>query len=196
MGSKFFIGFSLLLAAFLFFYFGGWGQFKKIRLTTEKIALAKEILLQGEHVARVLQETQRRIAENQKSIINLENFFLKKGNIEDTTRVIEELTASHGMALLDIKLGQKRERAMSKKSAAVKEGSPAFLAQKGMESQKIFILPVFARLAGGHENFKSFLQRLQKTIPLIEISAVKIVPEKKEGDFFLFDVDFVFYSIE
>lgn len=196
MGSRFFISFAALVAAFLIFYFGAWDQFKKLRVIGEEIHRAEKSFSQSEKVALELREAQVRLQENQKQLSNIDSIFLRDGNIEDAVFTIEKLATSHGLALVDIRLQEKYAIKTSERPPGVISFAPSGKKQKSIAS-KTFALPVSARLGGGYDSFKIFLESIGKTLPLIGIPELTVSPPvNPESQLFLFDIRFVLYGVE
>lgn len=196
MGSKFLISFAALVAAFLIFYFGAWDRFQKLQVTGEEVRNAEKSLLQSEKIAKELREAGDRIAKNKDALKKIDSVFLKDGNVEDAVFAIEKLATTHGMALIDIRLKEK----YPVKTAGGQVFPIPFLnngENQKNASGKTFALAVSTRLAGGYDNFKIFLESIQKTLPLIGIPELAISPPANPLDpLFLFDVEFVLYEIE
>lgn len=196
MGSRFLISFAALVAAFLIFYFGAWDRFNKLRMTGEEISRAEKSLLQSEKVAKELREAGARIKESKEPLQKISSIFLESGNIEDALFIIEKLATSHGMALIDLRLKEKYALKTSGGQFPVIPFIHISEKQKNI-SNKTFALPVSVRLAGGYDNFKIFLESIQKTLPLIGIPELVVSPPANPlNPLFLFDAQFVLYGLE
>ena len=141
-------------------------------------------------MAENIYQTKARIDENDVMFRNIDRMFLVGGNIEDAVRIIEELTVIHGITLADITF---------KKKAA--SGISSEYSKSGEAGQDLFILPVSAHIVGVYDNFKVFLDRIQKTLPLVGVSSMAIsssseLEESSENPLFIFKMDFKLFSLE
>ena len=134
--------------------------------------------------------------ESKESLHKINSIFLENGNIEDALFAIEKLAVSHGMALVDLRL---KEKYAVKTSGGESPSIPFVRIEEKQKniSNKTVALPVSARLAGGYDNFKIFLESIQKTLPLIGIPEFAVSPPANPSDqLFLFDIQFILYGIE